>query len=194
MRPKRRITVRTFFEMLAFFTAGLVLLGAADILFFGRGIDAFRATVMVPARVVLVDEETLETRLSKHGNQGSKMEYRVRPKISYQFELNGQRHISSRYFLYESQVLADLPGDRAKPGSVTARMAPDAVVGKQLMVHVDPEAPEFSYVALGREGLEHNLRYWLNAWLAFAAFTLLAWLMLLGWQKLISRQNGVNHG
>jgi hypothetical protein len=188
MRQRRPITLRTLFEMLTFFTAGVVLLGAADILFFGRAIDVLRPTVTLPARVVAVSEETIETRLSKHGNQGARMEYRVRPKLSYEFELDGQRYFSSHYFLYESQVLADLPDERLKPGSVTLRMAPNAVIGKQIEVHVAVDAPELSYVDLGREGLHHNLRYWMNAWLAFAGFALLAWLLLLGWQKIVSKK------
>jgi hypothetical protein len=122
------------------------------------------------------------------------MEYRMRPKLTYQFELDGQPHFSSRYFLYESQVLADLPDEQNKPGSVTLRMAPDAVVGKRLQVHVVRDVPELSYIAAGREGLVHNLHYWLAAWLTFALFSLLSWLFLLSWQKLISKRNDADHG
>jgi hypothetical protein len=194
MRQKRRITTRTLFEMLAFFTAGVVLLGAGDVLFFQRAIDAFRPTVTLPARVVMVGEETVETRHSKHGDQGATFEHRVRPQVTYRFELDGRPYMSSRYFLHESPVLADLPQDRHKRGSVSLRMAPDAVVGRQLQVHVVKDAPELSYVDKGWDGLLHNIAYWLEVWLAFAAFSLVGWLMLLGWQKLISKQNGSNHG
>jgi hypothetical protein len=68
MRKKRAITLRTLFEMLAFFTAGLALLGTVDVLIFGRAIDAFRPTLTLPATVVAVGAETVETRLTKHGN------------------------------------------------------------------------------------------------------------------------------
>ncbi|MTW12750.1 hypothetical protein GM658_19260 [Pseudoduganella eburnea] len=183
MRKHRPITLRSLFEMLAFFTAALAVFASLDVLFIGHGIDAFRPTVIMPATVVAVGEERIERQLSRRGNQKARMEYRVRPTITYQFELNGEPRLSSRYFLHESPVLADLPERRMWPGSVTLRMAPNAVVGKQLQVHAVPDAPELSYVDWGWEGLADTLAFWGRAWLVFALFSLVSWLMLLGFGK-----------
>lgn len=194
MAKSRPITLRTLYWMLAFCTAALGILAALDILFVGRGIDAFRPTLTLPATVVAIGEETIATQLTKGGNRAARMEYRVRPRISYQFELNGQRYMSSRYFLHESPALADLPEQRQAPGSVASRMAPDAVVGKQLQVHVIPAAPELSYVDPGWNGLLDTLRFWAKSWLVFVLFAVVSWLLLLGWEKMANKLNGANHG
>lgn len=192
MSKKTPITLRDLFQMWAFFGATSVL-GLADILLVQHGIDAFRSTVTVRATVVAVGVETVEIQRGKtRRDSAPTIEYRTRPEVSYRYELEGQPHFSSRYFLHESSVLADLPGDAQKPDSVTARMTSAALVGKELQVHVTTNDPYIAYVEVGWKGLAHNVLYWLRTWMFFAVFALFGWLLLMGLQKLNTKYSREN--
>lgn len=153
----------------------IFLLMLADVLFVGRGVDAFQLFSRRNAIVVAEGTQQLRLRVMKGGRFPAVYGAFVKPEVTYRYTCKQVSCTSSRFFLIDYDRYSDPLSDVQSPNSITRKVLDRIHPGQSLEIRVGSTV---SYVEVGWDALWWKVQKWFVAYLGWSVALMIGYFLV----------------
>jgi hypothetical protein len=156
--------------LIVVWTVVTVVFSIFDFFVYGKGMDMFNRFQSTTGKVISVYVDSLPISRRPRGTYGVS-EYRRKPYVLYEFEMNGKKERRARLFLFDHPMMSDPEVVNEFLQEIVNRYQP----GQAVTVHFSPSDSDVVFLEVGWPYLAKAARAALVLWLPGVLLFGLAW-------------------